>query len=292
MKNPYEIKEVNGFKIRMTEFGPSLIIDPNHVMESKEFMVKNNIKGLEINVSVNFDTNDLSFLEHFDFITHLNIIHYRIDDMSPLYHLKNLLSLAVQGHYTSPIDFSRFPKLIHCFLEWTKGADSIFECVTLKKLYINSYKGKNADKFTKLINLESLKIGNSPIENIEGLRSLGKLRELGLYYLRKLQSLKGIEELTNLEVLDLYTCRKISSLKEIENLKNLRKLLFNNMGEIESIKVLENLPNLEWVLFYESTNILDGDLTPLTKLPKLSRLAFQNRRHYTHKCEDFPACQR
>ncbi len=290
--NPHEIKKINGFNIRMTEFGPALIIDPNHIMESKEFMVDNNIKGLEINVSINFDTNDLRFLKHFDFITHLNIIHYRINDLSPLYYLKNIVSLAIQAHYTCSIDFSHFPKLMHCFLEWEKGAESIFKCVTLKTLYINSYKGKNADKFAMLTNLESLKIGNSPIENIEGLRYLSKLKELGLYYLRKLTSLKGIENLVNLEVLDLYACRKITSLKEIEKLRNLKKLLFNNMGEIDSIKVLEKLPNLEWVLFYESTNILDGNLTPLTKLPKLTKLAFQNRRHYTHKCEDFPACQR
>lgn len=289
MKNPYKIKEVKGFKIRDTELGPSLVIDPSHIKGSKEFMIENDIKGLEINVSVNFDTNDLSLLKDFDFITHLNIIHSHIDDISPLYHLKNLVNLNIQGYYTCSIDFSHFPKLTNCFLEWRKGNESIFEVTTLQKLYMNNYKGKNADSFAKLKNLESLTIGKSPIENIEGLRHLNKLKSLALYYLSKLTSLKGIENLVSLEVLDLNTCRKINSLAEIEKLINLKKLLFNNMGEIDSIKVLEKLPNLEWVFFYENTNILDGDLTPLTMLPKLSNLSFKNRKHYSHKREEFPA---
>jgi hypothetical protein len=60
-----------------------------------------------------------------------------------------------------------------------------------------------------------------------------------------------------------------------------------NIGNIETIKGIENLKDLNDFIFYESTNILDGDLYPITKLENLKKIAFQNRRHYSHKREDF-----
>ena len=283
---------MSGFKLEKGKYGTKMIIQSEWKKEYKEIIKSNNVKELYLNYAKGWKGKDLSFLQSLQDLEAFTILDFTIKDISPIHFLTSLRYLNISTYCNTKIDFTKFPCLEECFLEWRKGADSIFECVTLKKLYINNYKGKTADKFAKLKNLESLKIGNSPIENIEGLGQLHQLRELGLYYLRKLTSLRGIENLRNLEVLDLYTCRKITSLEPIKGLVNLRKLLFNNMGEIDSIKVLEKLPNLEWVLFYESTNVVDGDLTPLTKLQKLSKLAFQNRRHYTHKCEDFPACQR
>jgi hypothetical protein len=40
-------------------------------------------------------------------------------------------------------------------------------------------------------------------------------------------------------------------------------------------------------LFYESTNIVDGDLSPLTRQKNLSSVSFQDRRHYSHKRLEF-----
>jgi hypothetical protein len=33
--------------------------------------------------------------------------------------------------------------------------------------------------------------------------------------------------------------------------------------------------------------IVDGDLFPITKLKSLNKISYQNRRHYSHKREDF-----
>jgi hypothetical protein len=60
----------------------------------------------------------------------------------------------------------------------------------------------------------------------------------------------------------------------------------NNCGDIETLKPLSRLTSLEWVTFSESTNIVDGDLSSLFQM-RLSRIAFQNRRHYSHKREAF-----
>src|SRR5262249_11900376 len=123
----------------------------------------------------------------------------------------------------------------------------------------------------------------------EGLRPLARLRSLRLANLKRLQSLAGLEALTNLEELEIHTCRAFTSIEEVGALSRLRKLLLNNDGKIASLKPIDKLSDLQWVLFYESTNIVDGDLSPLLRLKKLSRLSFQNRRHYSHRREEFAA---
>ena len=72
------------------------------------------------------------------------------------------------------------------------------------------------------------------------------------------------------------------SIDEIGRLTRLMRLFLNNIGPLASLAPLDQLTNLEWMTFDGSTNILDGDLSPLTRLPHLSRVAFQNRRHYSH----------
>ena len=72
-------------------------------------------------------------------------------------------------------------------------------------------------------------------------------------------------------------------------MSRLRKLHVSNANEIESLKPLEKLSGLEWVTFVESTDIRDGDLSPLLRQKNLSRVSFQNRRHYSHSREDFGA---
>ncbi len=115
------------------------------------------------------------------------------------------------------------------------------------------------------------------------------LKSLRLGCLRRLSSLTGLERLTALERLDVDTCRAFHSIEEIGSLLNLRELFLNNDGKIETLSPVAHLDRLEWVGFSESTDIVDGDLTPLVELKSLSRVGFMNRRHYSHRCEDFGA---
>jgi hypothetical protein len=164
---------------------------------------------------------------------------------------------------------------------------SLFECVTLKDLFVNRYSGKSTEPFAGLVNLESLAILNAPLENLDGLVALKRLRFLRLANLKRLASLAGNEKLANLEDLEIHTCRAIRSINEIGCLLQLKRLALSNDGDIESLKPLENSSGLESVLFYESTNIVDGDLSPLLREKALARVSFQNRRHYSHRREDF-----
>jgi len=251
------------------------------------YLLDNGVVELELNTGKNWRGDDVSFLAELPQLLSLIIIDYSISSVEPIHFLQNLRKLKIFTYCKTEIKFAAFPLLEDCSLEWRPKSTSLFDCLSLKKLFINRYNGKDTSEFAKLINLESLAILNASIGNLHGLETLKKLRFLRLGNLRRLTSLDGIEKLTNLEELNLNTCRAISSINEVAALTKLRKLYFNNGGEIESLKPLEKLELLEAVIFYASTNIVDGDLSPLLCLKNLNKISFQNRRHYSHRREEF-----
>jgi Leucine-rich repeat (LRR) protein len=249
-------------------------------------LLREHIVELELNYAAGWKGKDIAFLSSLPNLEALTVVDWTIDDVKPIHLLHKLRTLKISTYCKTEIDFAAFPKLEDCSLEWRPKAISIFDCKTLKKLFVNRYKLHETELFGRLPNLEELAILNAPVKNLLGLSRLRRLRKLRLAGLRVLTSLKGIESLTNLEELDINTCRKIRSIKEVGNLARLRKLFLNDNGQIQSIKPIDELRNLESVLFWGSTEIVDGDLSPLTRQEHLTKVTFQNRRHYSHSRDE------
>jgi hypothetical protein len=247
------------------------------------------VRELELNHAKGWAGDDLSFLKELPELEALQVIDFKIESIGPIHALKALRALQVSTYCKTEIAFSQFPRLEECSLEWRPKARSLFECTTLRRLFLNRYDGKDLSDLRQLRNLEWLAVLNAPIENLRGIERLGRLRYLRLANLRRLTSLRGIEELQLLEELDINTCRKVTSIGEVRRLLSLKRLFLNNGGNIDSLKPLRGLEELEAVVFYESTNIVDGDLSPLIGRRKTVAASFQNRRHYTHKKEEFQA---
>jgi hypothetical protein len=241
---------------------------------------------IELNQAKGWTGNDVAFLARLPRLLAFEILDLKISDITPIHHLHALKRLGITTYCPTEIKFGAFPALESCSLEWRAKADSVFNCTSLKRLFINRYRGRNVDRFAELRNLDSLAILNARVDNLNGLAALMNLRALRLANLTKLRSLHGIEGL-NLEELDIHTCRSIGSIDPIGRLPRLQRLYLNNDGPIASLKPLDQLSELRVVLFYESTNILDGDLSPLLHQRNLSRVTFKNRRHYSHRREDF-----
>jgi len=242
---------------------------------------------LELNHAKGWVGSDLSFLISCPWLKSLKIIDFKIESVEPVHALHELRALEVMTYCRTELRFSAFSQLEDCALEWRPKAESLFDCFTLKSLFVNRYSGKNLASFSQLENLESLAVLNAPVESLDGIALLRKLRFLRLANLKKLKSLAGVEALTKLEEIEVHTCRQIGSIDEVAALPNLRKLHLNNDGDIASLKPLDAVGRLESVLFYESTNIVDGDLSPLMRQKHLSRVSFQDRRHYSHRREEF-----
>ena len=236
---------------------------------------------LELNASKGWRGRDIEFIQDYEWLSSFVIIDMKIENISPVMSLKKLIILNIVTYCNTKLDFGVFNYLSHCALEWRSGAESLFDCSTLTDLFINRYKGKSSSPFGRLENLESLAILNSSITELQGLSELHRLRSLRIAGLRSLKSIEGIEGLFRLESFEMQTCRSVRSLSPLSGLTNLIEVNVSNNGELDSLAPLRGLPHLRTVLFYESTNIADGDLRAIFDHPTVSKVSFQNRRHYS-----------
>lgn len=275
------------YLLKQGEYGLRAALTSGWDAETARSLLKIPIAELELNRGKGWRGQDLSFVTLFPELLALEIIGQTAESVSPIHGLHNLRALTILTYCKTELRFSEFPHLIECALEWRPKAKSLFDRVSLKKLSLKGFRGSNTERFGRLTNLESLGIFGSGILSLEGLRSLTKLRFLRLGDMRKLPSLKGIEGLGLLEKLEINTCRKISSVEEMSGLLNLRELYLDNIGDIQSLKPIASLTRLQRLTFTESTNVVDGDLSPLFGLPNLEHVSFQNRSHYSHRREEF-----
>ena len=278
---------MEGVVIEAGTYGARAVITAPWRDEMSSELTNAGIVELELNDGKGWRGKDLGFLRLLPNLRSLKIIDLRIRSVADIHCLHQLRELELITYCDTEIRFSAWPALEKCALHWRSNAPSVFECLSLRELFIDEYDGKDVTAFTKLVHLQALAIMNAPVESLSELRVLQSLRSLRLGRLVCLTSLAGIEGLAQLEQLEIQRCRKIMVIDQIAALSKLRTLHLNDCGEIASLKPVAQLKELQTVLFYESTNIVDGDLSPLTQLPNLSRVSFKNRRHYSHRREDF-----
>lgn len=275
----------SGFVIEEGKWGPKLVVIGKWSPSIQRYATAERIRELELNHGKGWERGELSFLADLPFLGSFSVTDLVINDISPIHHLTSLKSLTVYTYCKTEIDFTKFPRLEECVLEWRPRAKSLFQCKTLKRLFLNSYKGKDTDGFAGLPNLEWLEVGNGPVQSLKGLGTLKKLKHLQIFLMRKLESLEGLEGLSALEDLEVSGCRKIQSIEPLTSLSKLRRLQVGNCGDIETIRPVEKLKRLEFFWFYD-TNVLDGDLSPLLKLKHLTDINFKNSKRYEYTREE------
>jgi Leucine-rich repeat (LRR) protein len=276
-----------GVFIEAGDYGPRAVLTGRWSVEIERHLLANSIAEIELNDGKGWRGDTLEFLSAFPGLSAFKIIDLTIGSVAPVHVLHGLRSLEVTTYCKTKLEFSAFPHLLDCTLEWRRGSTSLFQCRSLKSLFVNRYDGRDLAAFGPLTSLESLAILNAPIVTLEGLSELKGLRRLRLANLKRLKSLAGLERLSALEEIDIDTCPRIDSIEQLSGLSQLRKLYLNNLGELGTLSPLSGLRGLEEVLFVESTNIVDGDLSPLKRQPKLARISFRNRKHYSDRREDF-----
>lgn len=280
VKRDPSLKEQDGFILSDIKGSISLIIQENKINESKDYMLKKGITGLIINMSLGYTKLDVDFLSDFNFIEYLNIVHQPLGDTKAINSLHGLKSLVLYAYFFTEIDFNNFPNLQECsILHWTPNAKNLFNCTKLKILHINSYKKDDLSELNGLKLLEKLRIDNSQLTSLNGLQKLTKLKELNLGLLTKLTSIDNIKDTPSLEKLNIQSCKKIPY-DTLWGIKSLRWLNLSDVGNIPTIKGIERLNKLEEVYLVGDTKILDGDLSPLLKLPSLKKVGVAHLSHY------------
>ena len=279
---------VDNYEISQGTYGKKLTLHGEMTTEIQKVIAKKNVVELELNYAKGWQSdNDVSFLREMPFLKSLEIIDWRIQDISHIHSLFNLRSLKVMTDCKTAIDFSEFPELESAALEWRTKARSVYRCATLRDLFINGCTAKSLGEFAELTQLKSLSLKSPKLLEIGSVESMQKLAFLGIYNCRKITRLEGIGSFSGLNRLEVDTCKNIGDIDAIRSLRALQTLWLCNMGEISSLKPLRDMSELTSVFLHESTNIVDGDLTPLKTLPKLQKVSFQERKHYNMKRCDF-----
>lgn len=244
---------------------------------------REDVTGLSVINEEGFDGVDLDFLTQLPWLEDLGISSYTVDDVAAIGLLDRLERLVMGTYAKTPIDFARLPRLKECRMGWIDGSDALFECESLEKLDLSHFHDPDLQRVGWLGNLRELAIADSAkLRSTDGVGGLKSLRRLELALLPHLDEWGEIAQLAELEVLEIETCRHLENLDFVRSCTQLIELTFANCLMVEWLAPLEELKNLQRVWFWESTNVRDGDLSVLLRLPRLDEARFANRRHYSH----------
>ncbi len=219
-----------------------------------------------------------------EFLTKLNNIKYLaisgLTETEYVYYLKGLRYLAIDP--IGFIDVSKFPKL-----EWisTYHADrirNIENAKSLKSLTLRFYEGKGTDKFiekaSKLPDVDTLVLDRSNISNLDFLKNMRKLKVLILKECRSLSNIEAIKNVSSsLNALKFILVPKIVDYSPLRKLENLIYLNMNKCNKVTNLDFIDEMYNLNTTEIFK-TNVIEGDLTPLMRLPYA--MVYPNKRHY------------
>lgn len=268
-------------------WGPKVTLTGEWSPAVSEFIRTNGIRQIELNHAKGWRGAGVDFLDELPQIDALTIIDFSIKDIKEVHTQTHLKYLDLNTYAQTIIDFSKFQILEECAFEWSQKSVSLFDLTGLKRIFINKFPEKNFEIFSRLTNLTHLSLASPSIVTLKGIERLKKLTFLGIYEARKLVTIAGIDALQSLDTLEVNGCKQVHDISPLAGLLRLRRLLLCNDGGINTFLPLAEMAELEELLFYESTNVLDGDLSVLTQLRKLRNVTFMDRKHYSHRRENF-----
>jgi len=198
----------------------------------------------------------------------------------------NLTLLGVLDNKKDVVDLNNFPNLITLNCSLTKRLTGLENCKKLRNLTVSDYKSKSNDltAFPVLEKLQSLNLIITSITSLQGIERFSDLKKLEIFRASKLERISSLLTLSeSLESLEIEQCKKIMDYEILGRMQSLRKIILSNSGEIKSLSFVQQLPLLDFISFW-GTNVLDGNLN---YCKKINFVGFDNKRHYTHKVDDF-----
>ncbi|WP_315098300.1 hypothetical protein [uncultured Cellulomonas sp.] len=205
-------------------------------------------------------------------------------DVGELYALSPAVSsVTLNGNVVGAggIDIRRLRDVRHLALEWEAvSRTGLPPGPALESLTLLGYDAKELPDLGG--RLRSLALyGAKNLVDLEGLRAMDNLRELEINDARRLTDIDALAALRDLVRFEADGCTGIHELEVLRDARNLRRLRLADCGGIASLAPIRGHNQLQALLAWGTTNIEDGDLTPLLSLPRLSELALKSRRHYS-----------
>jgi internalin A len=257
---------------------PALVVLEGGWRDSYADMIEQH--GLAV-LSIMVRGDDLSFLSRLPGLRGLVLNAGEVRDLSPVQSLDRLetLTLNTPAKPRMELDFGAFPLLEKLRMYWNPGFESVFSCARLETLWVFGPPDADLARFGGMSGLRRLELSQG--RKLVSTAGVGALDFLGLYQQTALEELR---DLPDLQVLAIESCKKLGSLDGVPS--TVRRLKVANCGDIASLRPLAGLVELEQFLAWESTRIVDGDLSVLMELPRLREIGMQERREYRPKVRE------
>lgn len=240
-----------------------------------------------LNHALGFEERDLHFLEYLP-IRELVVLDRRITDLAPVYTLAprlELLHLTVDPGVR--VDVAELPLLHDLSATWAQVEGTIGAGQQLRRVALGAYQPDDLTPLSGLRNLSAIAMKDRPrLRTLTGLADLVLMTDLGIYGASRLEDVTELRGRDLLRTLYLQACPKLRSVEDLAGCTGLRKLNVAEGGDLASAAPLGGLVELEELYAYGSTKFVDGDLTPLARLPRLNELRMQSRRHYRPSVPD------
>lgn len=241
-------------------------------------------KGLILNLSKGWKGRDYEFLKDLEFVEVLDVVGTEAENLAAICEMPRLAEVNLTlTKPTETVPFSQLKTLKYAYLLWWNGAKDIVNSKSLEMLYLDKPKLKDFGVFSGLTALRSLTLANCPLSSLDWLEDHRGLEVLEFLNCRKLSDFSKIGVCADLKRLVISGSKELHDLEFLRGLSELEVLNLTDDKEIGSLSPLTFLQNLKAFTFAGSTNVVDGDLSPLVGLPKLAMLQFYERRHYSHK---------
>ncbi|WP_077490457.1 hypothetical protein [Sinomonas mesophila] len=264
-----------------------LVVTRPWTAQSARIIEEGRAHRLVLNYALGFNEPTLEFVRGLP-IRELVILDRRLTDLEPIYSLAPTLeSLEVTTHPKLKIRLTELPGLHRLGAAWAQVQDTIGQTAGINDLFLLDYRPDNLEPLSSHTGLETLRMKDRPrLSSLAGLSHFPRLRRLGLYLASRLTDISELRGRSEILELELESCKKLMRIDDLLECTGLRRLNVADCGDIESLGPLQGLVELEELYLYESTRILDRDLSPIASLPRLRILRMMSRRGYIPTVEE------
>jgi hypothetical protein len=115
---------------------------------------------------------------------------------------------------------------------------------------------------------------------------MSKLEHIGIGYNLKMESIRWLEDNNSLISVAFQNCKNIKDWEKIGSLEKIEKLVMENCGELPSLSFLQQLTSLKEIRIIGTTNVKDGKIKELMKMPQLNYLFIPVKKEYDITLQD------
>jgi hypothetical protein len=263
--------------------GRSLVVTGTWSPAAADTLSRRDADGLVLNYARGFTGPDLNFLDAAWGLRRLKLLDRSITDLAPIARLgESLEALSVRAAPRAELDLGSLRRLHVLAGEWSLIGPTLGDVGELQDVVTWRFDEVDLHAFRDLVLLRRLIVKDAPVlESLNGVGNLPDLENLGAIGAPRLHDISDAAGLSaTLLELELEDCLALEEIDDVESLHGLRFLGVSECGDIASLAPLSPLDNLEVLYAFGTTRISDGDLSPLTRLPRLAEIRIQDRPSY------------